>query len=288
MVRRCVKIGFVCAIALAACQSADEAAGRVPLPRAAASPSPSATAATSAAASAKTSQRPPPRSAPNTTQQSFSKAKKAMRAIYADHQQTFYCGCSYSKQGVDHSSCGYVPQKDTKRAHRIEWEHVVPAHAFGHSFVEWRDGHPKCTNRRGKRFKGRNCARKVAEEFRYMEADMHNLVPAIGEVNWLRSNFSFAELDGEPRELGRCDFEIHARKVEPKPAVRGDVARIYQYMDGAYPIRGIISNKNRKLFEAWAAADPVTPWECTRARAIEKIQGNRNEVLAEACAKAGL
>ena len=182
----------------------------------------------------------------------------------------------------------YVPKKDNKRAHRVEWEHVVPAHAFGQSFPEWRDGHPECVSSKGTPFKGRNCARKAAVEFRYMEADMYNLYPAIGEVNGRRSNYSMAIIPGEAREFGQCDVEIGGRKVEPRPAIRGDIARTYMYMNAAYPGRGIVSKKNRKLFDGWSAEDPVDKWECERARLIEKVQGNRNDVVLTACAKAGL
>lgn len=66
------------------------------------------------------------------------------------------------------------------------WEHIVPAHAFGQSFKEWREGHPECVNRKGKLFRGRNCAQKVNIKFRYMQADMYNLVLAMGEINSLR------------------------------------------------------------------------------------------------------
>jgi deoxyribonuclease-1 len=238
---------------------------------------------TTASTGGKTPRGPSKPLSRNSTQDSFKKAKRAMMAVYAGHEQTFYCGCSYSQRKVDHQSCGYVPKTDNKRARSVEWEHVVPAHAFGRSFDEWRQGHPKCVNRKGKPFEGRNCARKVNREFRYMEADMYNLVPAIGEVNQLRSNFSFAELAGEPREFGACDVEIGGRKIEPRPSIRGDIARIYMYMDAAYPRRGIISNKSRKLFESWAAEDRVDRWECERARTIERVQGNRNQVVMTAC-----
>lgn len=50
-------------------------------------------------------------------------------------------------------------------------------------------------------------------------------------------------------------------------------------MDWAYPGRGIISGKNRKLFEAWAAEDPVDAWELERAKRIERQQGNRNPFI---------
>jgi deoxyribonuclease-1 len=54
-------------------------------------------------------------------------------------------------------------------------------------------------------------------------------------------------------------------------------------MDSVYPGRGIISKKNRKLFDAWNKSDPVDEWECERAKRIEKIQGNRNEIVWMKC-----
>lgn len=109
-----------------------------------------------------------------------------------------------------------------------------------------------------------------------MESDMYNLVPAVGQINGDRSNYSYGMIPGESREYGSCDFEIQDRKAEPREAIRGDIARIYFYMAWAYPGHGIISNKNRKLFEAWDKADPVDTWEIERCRRIEKIQGNHN------------
>jgi deoxyribonuclease I len=174
-------------------------------------------------------------------------------------------------------------KKNNKRANRIEWEHVVPTHAFGKSFTEWRDGHPKCITKKGKKFKGRKCAEKMNDEYRRMQADMYNLYPAIGEVNGRRSNYSMAIIKGEKREFGKCDVEIKNKKVEPREKIRGEIARTYMYMDSVYPGRGIISKKHRKLFESWNQNDPVDEWECERSKRIEKIQGNRNEVVMRSC-----
>ena len=218
----------------------------------------------------------PPVSRGNTEVASFSEAKREIYRLFLEHQKTFYCGCNYKDKSVDHRSCGYVVKSDLKRAARTEIEHVVPAHAFGHSFESWRTGHASCRDKKGKAYRGRRCAQKVDESFRRMEADLFNLQPVIGEVNRHRSNFSMAVLDGEPREFGRCDVEIQDRKIEPRPGVRGDIARTYLYMDWAYPKRGIISRKNRSLFDAWDRADPVDAWEAKRVRAIENIQGNLN------------
>jgi hypothetical protein len=37
----------------------------------------------------------------NTTIQSFSKAKKLMRQVFAGHERTFYCDCAYDGTTVD-------------------------------------------------------------------------------------------------------------------------------------------------------------------------------------------
>ena len=96
-----------------------------------------------------------------------------------------------------------------------------------------------------------------------------NLVPAIGEINGNRSNYSFAMLEGEPRIYGACDFEVDfkARKVEPTPEVRGDIARIYWYMRDTYGLK--ISDKQQRLFEVWSKLDPVSEWETERMGRIE-------------------
>jgi deoxyribonuclease-1 len=225
----------------------------------------------------------------NTTNDSFNKSKQLLHSvIYKDStsRQDIYCGCKYDeKKEVDFNSCGYKPEKDNTRAHRIEWEHAVPAEAFGQSFKEWREGSPDCVDNRGKPFKGRKCAEKVSLEYRRMQADMYNLYPAVGEVNGLRSNYSMAMIPGSNYRFGECRTKIEDRKIEPRPEVRGEIARTYFYMEQAYPGRGIISGKNEKLFQAWDKADPVDEWECERASRIAKIQGNINLIVEQACVR---
>ena len=217
----------------------------------------------------------------NTTIDSFSKAKKELlKKVYYDHRDTFYCDCPFKIDKSIVPSEKFSPDtKYFKRSKRMEWEHVVPAQGFGQSFKEWREGHPKCVDKEGKSFKGRDCAEKTNMLYRYMQADLYNLVPANGQVNALRSNYNYAVIPGEPRRFGNCDMEIKNKKAEPKPEIRGDIVRIYLYMNDAYPGRGIISKKNRKLFEAWAVADPIDEWERERAKRIEQIQGNKNKFV---------
>lgn len=202
---------------------------------------------------------------------SFSKSKKKMSGVYQAHPVSFYCGCEFSYSGrklvPDLKSCAYEPRKNAKRAKRIEWEHVVPAWAFGHQLQCWQQG-------------GRKGCRKD-QRFREMEADMHNLVPAVGEVNGDRSNYSFAMLVGEARRYGQCDFEIDfkQRKAEPPENRRGDIARTYFYMRDRYGLK--ISRKQQQLFRAWAKQDPVDAWEITRNEEVSKLQGNSNPYVVQ-------
>lgn len=231
----------------------------------------------------------------NTSNESFSKAKRLLYAeVYwtPEVKKTIYCGCSYTDlHNIDLKSCGLSELEKIKRANRIEAEHVVPAHAFGWSFKSWREGDPKCVTSKWTSFKWRNCARKVNKDFRLMEADLYNLYPAVWEVNGRRSNFSMAMIPWEDHRVWKykvsCDIEVDTkiRKIEPKEDVRGDIARTYMYMDLVYPWHDIISEKNKKLYEAWAKLDPVSKEECRRYRIIKEIQGNENPILKELCEK---
>lgn len=201
---------------------------------------------------------------------SFSKAKKLMSNLYSDHQSTFYCGCDYKKIDgklrTDLDSCSYEPRKNAKRAARIEWEHVVPAWWIGHQRQCWQDG-------------GRKNCRKTDKVFKKAEADMYNLVPAIGEVNGDRSNYRFGMLEGEIRRYSQCDFEVEfkQRVVEPNPEIRGDIARTYFYMSDTYKIR--LSKRQKRLLEIWNRQDPVDDWELIRAKRIAEITKTRNPYI---------
>lgn len=107
----------------------------------------------------------------------FSEAKKAAWKLYAPQSTEFYCGCKYTGNRVDLKACGYVPRKNAKRASRIEWEHIVPAWQIGHQRQCWQSGGRK------------NCTR-YDPVYQKAEADLHNLVPSIGEVYGLAARKS--------------------------------------------------------------------------------------------------
>lgn len=247
---------------LAACHSSDPAP---PMPK---STPPSDERVTIGAAPAASA----PRSVPPSRPLDFREAKRALRELYDRRpRQTLYARCAFSAWRIDWSKCCFDPQREVRR--RLEWEHVVPAAAFGRSFREWTEGHRDCV-RKGKPYHGRRCARATSKAFAHMEGDMHNLYPAIGEINERRADLSIGMVDGEPRELGSCDVEIDG-VLEPPPVARGDVARAYLYMAGTYSALSL-DEPTRALVMAWHAADPPDAEERERNEYIERVQGNRN------------
>jgi deoxyribonuclease-1 len=224
-----------------------------------------------------------PSFAGNGTNASFSQAKKYLKEIYADHRETIYCRAKFNTDNTVELPEGFIVTKHKKRSKRIEWEHIVPAENFGRTFSEWRDGHPNCVDSKGKSFKGRNCAEKINYEYRLMQADMHNLFPAIGAVNAMRSNYNFTELSTDiPNSFGSCAMKIEGKKVEPPHYVKGVIARTYLYMEQEYP-RFKINKSMKNMLLVWDKEHPVTEWECIRAKRIEKIQGNPNKIVNEKC-----
>jgi len=230
----------------------------------------------------------------------FDEAKKELGKIYAAAGQRIdlYCGCTFLAEPghgmrVDLTACGYTPARDAARAQRIEWEHAVPASAFGHTFTEWREGHPKCVDSHGKKFHGRKCARSASAEFARIEADLHNLFPVVGEVNGLRGDLPMGVLDTPGRAFstphnaqssftfGACQSAIERGVFLPRRQARGDLARAYKYMDRSYPERGLIDDAHRALFDAWDKEDPVDAWERDRNKRIATRQGNANAFIGD-------
>lgn len=201
----------------------------------------------------------------------FDQAKKLAQRIHAPEAKSFYCDCDIRWQGSkgipDLAGCGYQVRKNGPRASRIEWEHVMPAHHFGHQRQCWQNGGRK------------NCV-KTDEVFRQMEADLYNLVPAIGEVNGDRSNFRFGVLPATELKHGACPVKVDFKQkvFEPAPNVRGDIARIYFYMADKYSLN--LSRVQQQLFIAWHRQDPVTAQEHELNQRISQHMGHDNPFVS--------
>ncbi len=176
----------------------------------------------------------------------FETLPKFWGVLYSSGGETLYCGQPFGK----------------RRGRNINAEHVFP--------MAWVTNSLKC----GKR---KQC-RKNSPRFNTIEADMHNIFPALSKVNQQRSAFAFAELPGEPGK-GKCDFEVNRKKrlVEPRPAVRGDIARAMFYMSKQYNLK--LFDRQKKLLLRWHRQDPPSAEERRRNDIIQKLQGKRNPFI---------
>lgn len=208
----------------------------------------------------------------STAKYSFSRSKRLLATkVYRQHKKTFYANCDYEIKGKRlvplPDTCGFEYRKNKARAERIEWEHIVPAWEFGHRLSCWREG-------------GRKKCRESNQYFQQMEADMHNLVPAIGEINGDRSNFPYNTVRGEKRLYGKVDMEIDFanRRAEPKRNILGDIARTYLFMREKYNIP--MSQEQEALLIKWNNQDPVSRWEKKKNLLVKNLQGDSNHYIS--------
>lgn len=167
--------------------------------------------------------------------------------IYPQGGETLYCG---EKFGAYHGRS-------------INIEHVFP--------MAWVLRDQGCRSRK--------LCRESSPRFNQIEADMHNLYPALAAINKARSSFPFAIIAGERRDFGRCDFEFHPRQrvVEPRPASRGNIARALFYMVDTYGLT--LYKRQGALMKRWNREDPPDDEERRRNNLIAKNQGTRNRFV---------
>jgi deoxyribonuclease-1 len=167
------------------------------------------------------------------------------KVIYKDHNIDLYYGCKYKDiTHVDLSTCDLPPATAEKaRAHWIEAEHIVPASLQpAHEFACWREGRRKECEQNDPRAQA-------------MIYDLHNLAPAIGQVNADRGNKRYGE---------KADDHTFV----PNDCVKGDVARTWLYMHDQYGV--VLLPGEEDMFKRWSANDPVSPWEAEREKRVKK------------------
>lgn len=207
----------------------------------------------------------------NSSPQNFYEAKKVAKKIFQNHRETLYCHCSYNHNNqINLNSCHMESAKYIARAHRMEWEHMMPVAYFGHSFACWTQS---LCYRHGYAYHGRKCCEKIDKKFKKIEAELYNLWPAVGLINALRSNRPFSVLNKHQLTYG-CSITIQKHSVEPADYAKGTIARAYLFMSYKYTIK--LSESQRKLFESWDQQFPPSQWEKAWAKKIAYIEGYSN------------
>ena len=122
------------------------------------------------------------------------------------------------------------------------------------------------------------------------KSDLHHLQPSDIKINSDRGSMPYGEVTGTPLlefpgiyGTSRIGMDGMGHKVfEPRPSVRGDIARGLLYFYTAYSVdrSGGPSLVNFKLEAAtlikWSAEDPAEPADRQRNDAVYEVQGNRN------------
>lgn len=170
------------------------------------------------------------------------------RGVYPGGAQSLYCGESIAPYD---------------RHYNIE--HVFP--------MSWVGKTLHCGNRK-------QCRSRSAL-FNQIEADMHNMYPARKDLNKRRGAMAYGMVKGERHVEPQCDLEIdtRARRVEPRPAMRGNIARAMLYMADRYPLK--LYPRQRALLLRWHAQDPVDDAERQRNRRIRQLQGHANPWIGD-------
>ena len=215
---------------------------------------------------------------------SFGTAKRDLyETVYKGHASTFYCDCEFDpdQRDVDRRACGVSVRENANRANRIEAEHIMPAHRFGGHLECWQNPDKVCP---GKDYSGRTCCEKAHPVYEIAQNDLHNLVPAVGEINGDRSNYGWVEeLGSHHQHYGKCEIrvDLEGDKAAPPPNRRGDIARAYLYMERTYGerLQFQLSSREKAQYTAWAEEDPPDPWEYERNTRIAKLQGLSNSFV---------
>ena len=139
--------------------------------------------------------------------------------------------------------------------------------------MSWVKNHLNCPDRQ-------QC-RNLSPLFNRIEADLHNLYPARRVINDARGAFAYGLLKGEHHWTPGCDFEVdeQRRRVEPRLAVRGEIARAMLHMHDTYGL--LIYSRQGKLLRQWHRDDPPDAAERVRNEKIYQIQKTRNRFIDE-------
>ena len=212
-----------------------------------------------------------------------SQAKNIVKMINFDYKTTRLNGCGYTydpktcmdKTLVDTSTCSVKEKKQT-----MQWMQVVPDTFYGRDMA--------CMNEKvcvspytGESYRGKLCCRQTNAEYRKMEAELFNLIPVVSAISKKHEGKPFGDIKKPKKLVGKV--KIDDNYIEPPDEVKGDIARVYLYMDQRYSLQ--LTTDEKEMFLRWHNLDAVDQRECDMAKIIMKVQGSSNRLLEEGCKK---
>lgn len=163
-----------------------------------------------------------------------------------------YCQKMYTRS--DFSSGPYPGPDQTPNDRILNVEHTWPQSRFNHNM-----------------------------EKSTQKADLHHLFPTHSEMNRIRGNMKFGEVEVPEFALPCPESKMgHIRGssadfFEPPDAHKGNVARALFYFSIRYKLK--IDPVEERFIRDWHKEDPVDEEEKERNEKIQQIQGNRNPFI---------
>ena len=167
--------------------------------------------------------------------------------LYPKGNWTIYCGVRFNNR------------KETVDGRKLSIEHVYPQ--------SWVSKAMGCNSV--------SSCRKTNKKFNYAVADLHNMYPALRNVNSSRGNSLLSIIEGESWKYKDCDFERIKGMTEPREIARGNLARSILYMSSEYNLP--IPEEMISIVSEWDKNDPVSTHELRRNNIIYKLQSTKNK-----------
>ncbi|WP_345975370.1 endonuclease [Sulfurimonas sp. HSL3-7] len=208
-------------------------------------------------------------------------AIKLIKKIHFDYKKTWLNSCDYTydlqscmdKTMVDTSTCSVQEQNQT-----VKWIQVVPDSFYGRN-RECMNEEVCVSKYTGKNYKGKRCCRQSDAAYRKMEADLFNFIPVVSSIADKRKDQIFMKVDKAEYVVGKVKMD--AKAIEPPDNLKGDIARVYLYMNERYGLDLTLEEKEDYYY--WHKLDSVDKRECAIAKTIMKIQGSTNRWIKEGC-----
>lgn len=183
---------------------------------------------------------------------SFSHAVKIFKQIDFDYTRTAFTNEIYKYDAKTCMDKNYV-ENDPSRS--VVFVRIVPESEV---FKTRLCGIEKiCVKYNGATHSGARCCREKDSLYRAYDRDIFNIMPVVKE---------------------RPSMD-----VEPPLHIRGNIARVYLYMNAQYGLN--LSYKEQLLYLKWHNEDKVDEKECAVHKQIFQIQGRSNPWIKPACEK---
>ena len=158
---------------------------------------------------------------------------------------------------------------------KIEWEHIMPASKMLDDLQECKIGYEQ--NKESYQSKRDYCQR-TNSAYRKRVSDLHNLVPAIAQINRDRKDVSYSEQKkvsiknkklNDFNDLRKCGYR-QGDVFLPRADTRGWIARTMLYMEKMY---GIDLKGEKRKYENWARRYRPSQKEVKMRQIINTVMG---------------